>query len=163
MSSIDPVILRVLAKTSLYGLILNVLIPISGAVGLAVLTEYEAPSSGGFLFDFSPLSDWTLIPMAIFVLAGVLVIIRIRRVPPIFAQELSHRDPDDRFAQTASRLSIIIFSINLSFSLPGLALFFIGASFEASMLFFALTLVGYQIFRPRLKFLENLRQKTQQL
>jgi len=159
LRNINPVILRVLARTSLYGLVLNVLIPIGAAVGLAVLTGYEASSSAGFLFDFSPLTDWSLIPMVLFVAAGVLVIIRIRKAPPAYIFESSQNDPDEKFVQAAIRLSIIIFSINLAFSLPGVALFLMGASFEVSMLFFALTLIGYQIFRPRINFLEGLRSR----
>ena len=137
------------------------MIPIGLAVGLAVLTGYEAGSSGGILFDFSPLADWTLIPMGIFVAAGLLVIVRIRKAPPAFIFESSQTDLDERFAQAAIRLSLIIFSINLAFSLPGIALFVMGASFEVAMLFFAVTLIGYQIFRPRINYLEHLRQNIQ--
>ena len=44
----------------------------------------------------------------------------------------------------------------------GLAMLALGSPFEAAILFVALTLVGYQVFRPRRKYLEKLYAKLEE-
>lgn len=62
--------------------------------------------------------------------------------------------PEIRFLQA----SIVIYGINLSPSIYGFVLIFLGARIENFLLFVVFTLIGFQLARPRRRDVERLSQ-----
>ena len=66
----------------------------------------------------------------------------------------------EKFEKAAFSLSVVIYSLNLSYTIYGLVLVLLGAEMEIMMLFMAFSLIAYQLFRPRQKYLERLLSRA---
>ncbi len=64
------------------------------------------------------------------------------------------------FEKATFTTGIVIFAINASHTAYGILLAVLGASTEIAMLFVALTLVTYQLLRPRQGYLEKVWQQA---
>jgi len=62
----------------------------------------------------------------------------------------------EQFEKSVMSISLVIYSLNFSHAVYGLLLALLGASSEVTLFFVALSLIGYQVFRPRQKYLERI-------
>jgi hypothetical protein len=148
---------KVLTKVTFLGLVMNVMIPI-GIFGAAVFfTGYDMHSGRGLKIPEEDILR--LLFFALLIVSaidfGVTYFIRKKLTEKLFRSDKGK--PGRTFEQAVFTLSIIIFSLNLSYSIYGLVLILMGGDLEVMMLFTALSLVAYQLFRPRQKYLERLR------
>ncbi len=149
-------ILRVQLKVTYLGLALNTIAPIAAFIVIYLLSSQGYVAAGGFdFYDNTPLLILFFVLLAVS-LADFGLIIYFRKKLPGRLLDVPGPSVEEKFRQSAARISTVIYLLNLSHTAYGILLLILGAPSEAAMLFIALTLVGYQIFRPRRKFLEKL-------
>lgn len=146
----------VLARVTYLGLFLNVIIPATVLV-ILLLLRGDAAGAAGSLWGTEPQEKLLFFVFLAVALGEFAAIAIIRRKLPEKALGPIAGPPDEQFAKSAMTLSIIIYSMNLSCTVYGAVLLVLGMRLEVLMLFAALTMVAYQIFRPREAFLEKLR------
>lgn len=152
-------ILRVQLKATYIGLFLNVLLPITLIVVIYLLVERGIVASGGFsFFDRPHLKIIFFILIAVSLIDYVVIYIFRKRYLESASPAVTG-SPKDSFEKSAIRLAWITCILNMIPIGYGVAMILLGSPYEAAMLFIALTLVGYQIFRPRRKYLEQLYEK----
>jgi hypothetical protein len=155
---------NVLTRTTFIGLVANVIVPTTLLVVMAFargnLTEpggipwTESAEGGEQRMLFFILLAVAALDLAV---AGFL-----RYRTPRSMLGLPGMPLPERFEKVAMNISWMIYSINLSCTIYGLVLVILGLRIEVMMLFAALTLIGYQLFRPRQKFLEELWIRLEQ-
>lgn len=148
----------VLTKTTFAGLVANVIVPTTLLVVMALVRGDLTGSEGVPWSESAAGGEQRLL---FFVLLAVAVIDLgvagfLRHRTPKSMLGFAGMPPAERFEKVATNLSWTIFSVNLSCTIYGLVLVLLGLRIEVMMLFAALTLIGYQLFRPRQKSLEAL-------
>ena len=150
----------VLTKVTLTGLVMNVIVPTTLLVVMALLRGEISGTSGISLTEQSENRMFFYILLAMGVVDLALAAF-IRRRPPQSVIGRFDLPAAEQFEKSAMSLSWAIFSLNLSCTFYGLVLVVIGMKIEVMMLFVAMTLIGYQLLRPRQKSLEALRDRLQ--
>ncbi|NMC43813.1 MAG: hypothetical protein GYA46_07830 [candidate division Zixibacteria bacterium] len=154
----------ILTKTTFIGLVVNVVIPTTLLVVMA-LVRGNLTDPGGIPWSESAgggeqrLLFYILLAVAAVDLA-VAGFLRFRTPASMLGS--AGVPPAERFEKAAMNISWMIFSVNLSCTIYGLVLAILGLRIEVMMLFTALTLIGYQLFRPRQRFLEELWIRLEQ-
>lgn len=158
-SRAEEAIARVLGRLTLIGLIFNVLVPI-GIIGVLLFARStEIDSSSGFTFGDSPQTQILFFALLAVSVIDILVAALVRYHLPEKVMKQSALSRPEAFEKAAVTTGIVIFAINASHTAYGIILGFLGASTEITMLFVALTLLTYQLFRPRLGYLEKIWAK----
>jgi len=160
MSENTPIIRRVLAKVTYIGLAMNVMLPATVLVAAVLLFDRDLSNAGGLNLAGKQnvqLSFYIFIAVTVLVFAAAYFI---RERMPNFAIVRRPSEPIERFDRSAVRMGLIIFSCNSSFTLFGFILMALGAAIEVMMLFAALSMIGYQMLRPRQGYLEKLFART---
>lgn len=159
MNSQKIEIMRVQLKTTYIGLILNVFVPITLIIVIYLLAARGIVASGGFdFFDKKYLQVLFFLLLAVSL--GDFAAIYIYRKRYVAGLVKSEAEPAVvQFENSAVRLAWITYLMNLMHVGYGVGLLILGSPYEVILLFMALTLVGYQIFRPRRKYLERLYRK----
>ena len=170
MSDSDVDITKTLTKVTYLGLLMNVLFPVA-YVGVAVFLKQrnqDMEMSGGF--TISPqLKLIFYIFLAISCLDFAFAYYVRRKLPRKFLttgqqmKQMPGLSLADHFHQSATTISLILFAAIGASSLYGLVLVITGAQLEVMVLFVALTLIGYQFFRPREAFLERVLERVRQI
>ncbi|MCP4570639.1 MAG: hypothetical protein GY841_23900 [FCB group bacterium] len=157
----EGVMIRVLARTTFLGLAMNILAPIIYIV-LAVFLSGESAALGGGLKlpNQGYLQTLFYVFLAIAVV-GLLATWYLKRNLPWGVITAGGRTTEERFESGAQKIAIIIFAINDIYAVMGVVLMLMGAGFEVMMIFVALNFVGYQLFRPRRTFLENVWERIE--
>jgi hypothetical protein len=145
---------KVLTKITYLGLFMNLAAPVALIVAAMLLME-----EGGGLS--SALGDKSTIGMLFFIflalsLADGIVTYMLRRTLPGRLIVAAGHSLDEQFEKAAVRISVIIFSLNLSHCIYGVVLAVLGAQSRVVMLFAALSLISYELFRPRESYLERI-------
>jgi len=146
---------RLLIKVTYVGLFMNVIIPIIIFAATAFLLNLNIETSEGITFSGkTSVKLLFYIFLVVVFIDGVVTYMLRRRLP----SQIKVAEGDSRlekFEKAVMRLSLVIFSFNTSYSIYGLVLVLLGAELEVMMLFMAFSLIGYQLFRPRQKYLEK--------
>ncbi len=152
-----------MAKVTYMGLVMNVLAPIGMFVGVMLLLDKEIQSGDGFSFQGN--GDVQILFYALLTIAAIdgIATYIIRKKMPAALLQVRGESTFERFEKAAIRFSLVIFAINLSYTFYGLILVLLGAEVEIMMLFMALSLIGYQLFRPRQKYLSRLMKRVEEL
>jgi hypothetical protein len=151
----------VLTRVTFIGLVMNVMVPTTLLVVMALFRGDVAESAGISWQEQSKNQMFVYILLAVAVVDLVTAGI-IRRRPPRSVIGISGLPPAEQFEKSVMSLFWLIFSLNLSCTFYGLVLVVIGLRIEVMMLFVALTLIGYQVLRPRQKFLEAFWSRLEQ-
>jgi hypothetical protein len=156
----DVKFIKVMAKVTYMGLVMNVLVPIGMFVTVMLLLDKEIQTGDGFSFQGN--GDVQILFYALLTIAAIDGIAThiIRKKMPAALLQVQGETAFERFEKAAVRFSLVIFVINLSYTFYGLILVFLGAEVEIMMLFMALSLIGYQLFRPRQKYLSRLMKRV---
>jgi hypothetical protein len=170
LSDSDVNITKTLTKVTYLGLLWNVLFPVA-YVGVAIFLKQRNQAddmSAGFAVAPN-------IQLLFYLLLGVSFLdlglaYYFRRMLPrkmIMANrqlnQLSGLSLAEHFNQSATTISLVIFACVGAASLYGLVLVIMGAQLEVMVLFVALSLIGYQLFRPREAFLERVLERVKQI
>lgn len=159
MNTNDAYIIKVLAKTTYLGLFMNVVMPIAIFIIVMLITNQGILTEGSI--DFAGRPNLQIVFYVLLLASAIdyaLVYFLRRRLPAgILIGEGT--GTEERFEKSALKISMLVYVINLSHLFFGILLVLLGAAVEIMMLFVALTLIGYQLFRPRKKFLEGMFQK----
>lgn len=151
----------VLTRVTFIGLVMNVLVPTTLLIVMALIRGEVTGSTGISWQEQSSNQMFFYILLAVAVIdltmAGF-----IRRRPPQSIIGSSGLPLAEQFEKSVLGLSWMIFSLNLSCTFYGLILVVLGLKIEVMMLFVALTLIGYQVFRPRQKFVEALWRRLEE-
>lgn len=156
----DDELTRILTKTTFLGLMMNILVP---ATLFAILVIFR----GGGISEVSLLPTDRPELIIIFYAglavsaAGVLITYLLRRAIPASIVKGKILSPAREFESRVMAFSIITFALNESYAVVGMVLALLGMSREVFLLFIALTMITYQLFRPRRAFLEQLRDKLE--
>ncbi len=149
-------LMGVLARVTYLGLFMNVIIPATVLV-ILLLLRGDATGVAGPLWGTEPQGKLFFFALLAVTLGEFAATSIIRRKLPEKALGPIEGPPEEQFAKSALAFSIIIYSMNLSYTVYGVVLVILGMRLEVLMLFAALTMIAYQIFRPREAFLEKLR------
>lgn len=159
MTDNDALIARVLTKVTYIGLAMNVLFPVTILAAIIIIFSAGVSESGGLHLQGKPT---VAILFYIFIAVAVLdfaVAYFIRNRAPAALLDSSSQSVEERFEHSAMKLSLIIFSLNTSYVLYGAVLLLLGGAVEVLMLFAALSMIGFQLLRPRRQYLEELIRK----
>jgi len=152
----DVNLTKILFKITYMGLFMNVLMPIGIFIAAAFLMGKDLQAGTGLDIPMDGTLRVLLYAFLALSLADVAVTYFIRKKFPEKILVREGQPPTEKFEQATMRISILVFSLNLSYSIYGLVLLFLGAEIEVMMLFLAISLIAYQLFRPRQKYLEQL-------
>ena len=154
----DDELTRILTKTAFLGLMMNILVP---ATLFAILVIFRGGgiSEGSLLPTDRP--ELTIVFYACLAVsaAGVSITYLLRRAMP--ASIVKGKNLAREFESRVLAFSIITFALNESYAVVGMVLSLLGMSREVFLLFISLTMITYQVFRPRRAFLEQLRDKLE--
>ncbi len=156
----DDDLTRILTKTTYLGLMMNILAPATLFAILVILR-------GGGITEKSLLPtdrpELTIIFYACLAVStlGVLITYLLRRATAASIVKGRNPAPATDFESRVLAFSIITFALNESYAVLGLVLALLGMGREVFLLFIALTMITYQLFRPRRAFLEQLRDKLE--
>ncbi|MDD4051019.1 MAG: hypothetical protein PHR28_03835 [candidate division Zixibacteria bacterium] len=145
----------ILVRVTFIGLVMNVIVPTTLLVVMALLRGNIFDTSG-FSFAEQPENRMFFIILLVMGVADLALAAFIRKRPPRSVIGLADLPAEEQFEKSAMSLSWAIYSLNLSCTFYGLVLVVIGMRIEVMMLFVAMTLIGFELFRPRLKSLEML-------
>jgi hypothetical protein len=156
--------IRILTKTTYFGLLLNVVFPIALFV-IALLFGGRDPMTDGSVL---PSADQAMASMLyyIFLALSVLelgIVFLLRKHLPVFMFKSHSGDDETDFAANAMSVSTMIFAFNEGPAIYGLVLVLLGLDLEVMMLFIAISLIGYQLFRPRATFLDKVLERSREL
>lgn len=170
MSDSDVDITRTLTKVTYLGLLMNVLAPVA-YVGIAIY--FRERNQGGDLPDGFAVAANLKILFFIFLAVscldlGLAYYFRSRlpgnvMLPRRQRGRLLALSLEEHFNRVAVNLSMVIFACTAAASVYGLVLIVMGAQLEVMVLFVALSLIGYQFFRPREAFLERVLERVRQI
>jgi hypothetical protein len=140
---------------------MNVLLPIGIFAALAFLMGKGIQSGSGMVLPDEKTTRivfWGLLGVSV---ADFIVtyIIRTKMVDR-FVQSQSGT-VIEKFEKAAVNLSIVVYALNLSYTIYGFVLVLLGVEMEVMMLFMAFSLLTYQLFRPRQKYLERILLKVE--
>jgi hypothetical protein len=155
--------MRVLTKTTYLGLFINVMAP----VGLLLLTAFlkgeNIQSNGSININVAPVVSILFFVMLFITAIDYFVAYYIRKKMPVGCLKTGNKPLAEQFEKSAFNIAVILYVLNASITVYGLVLAGLGAGMEAMMLFVALTLIGYQLFRPRQSFLERLWDRVEEI
>ena len=135
---------------------MNVIIPVTILVVAALLNRNALSEAGGIHWEDHPgVKSLFLIFLALSAADFVAAVIIRRRLPSGIVGG-GGKTPLERFENSVVRLSIVMYSLNVSHAFYGLALYILGADIEVLILFVALSMIGYQLLRPRSGYLDQL-------
>lgn len=147
---------KTLFRITYLGLFMNVLMPIGIFIAAAFLREENLQNGAGLdIPRDGTLQIFFYAFLAVSVVDAAITYFIRKKYPEKFLR-VEGGSLDERFGRAALRISVIIFSFNLSYSIYGLVLLILGSEIEVMMLFMAFSLITYQVFRPRQKYLERL-------
>jgi hypothetical protein len=155
----DAYITKVLTKTAYLGLFMNVVAPIAIFIIVMLITNQGILTEGGIDFAGRPSLQIVFYVLLLVSAADLGLVYFLRRRLPAGILIGEGTGIEERFEKGVLKISVLVYVINLSHLFFGILLVFLGAAVEMMMLFVALTLIGYQLFRPRRKFLERMFQK----
>lgn len=161
LTSID--FTRVMIKVTYIGLLLNVIIPIGIFGGAVFILDKNLNTASGMNLPADSPVQIIFYGLLMVSIIDVAVTLLLRRKLPEGILRTSGANPYERFERAAVKFSIIIFSFNLSYAIYGLVLILMGAELQVLMLFMAFSLITYQVFRPRQKFLERFQQRVEEV
>jgi hypothetical protein len=145
---------KVLTKITYLGLLMNLAAPVALIVAAMLLME-EGGGLSSALGDKSTIGLLFFVFLALSIADGI-VTYMIRRILPGRLAVAAGHSLDEQFEKAAVRISVIIFSLNLSHCIYGVVLAVLGAQSRVVMLFAALSLISYELFRPRESYLERI-------
>jgi hypothetical protein len=154
---------KILVKVTYIGLFLNVLVPIGMFTAAAFLTGKNIEVGSGINFGDDDTLRIMFYGLLIVTAIDIVITYVIRKKMPERLLRAMGSTTHERFEKVVVNFSLIIFSFNLSYAIYGLVLVIIGAELEVMMLFMAFSLIGYQLFRPRQKYLERLIERVEQI
>ena len=150
---------KTLFRITYLGLFLNVLMPIGIFIAAVYLLDKNIQGGAGLVVpDNGTLQIFFYAFLAISAVDVAITYFIRNKYPDRFLMHRGH-SLQEKFDQAAMRVSVIIFSFNLSYAVYGMVLLLLGAEIEVMMLFLAFSLITYQLFRPRQKYLEKLLSK----
>jgi hypothetical protein len=170
LSDSDVNITKTLTKVTYLGLLWNVLFPVA-FVGVAIYIrqgkEIDEATGGLSIAPHLKILFYILLAVSAgeFAYAYYLrrklptYIFRLKRQQHTITA-LSLEEHFDRVAKSVT--SIIVFFVSGP-CFYGLVLLLMGAQIEVMVLFVALSLIGYQLFRPREAFLERVLERVKQI
>jgi hypothetical protein len=135
---------------------MNVLLPIGLFAATAVLLGKDIQSQNGIVIPEKGPIQIIFYALLIVSLADAVATYYVRKKMPARFFRGQIGTTAERFDKAVVNLAIIIYTFNLSYSIYGLVLVLMGAEMEIMMLFMAFSLIGYQLFRPRPKYLRHL-------
>jgi hypothetical protein len=150
---------RVLTKATYIGLVMNVLFPVIVLVVAVLVFSAEITNTGGLHLQNKPTVEMLFYVFIAVTVLDFAVAYFIRNHIPAVLIDSSAGSVNERFERSALKISLIIFTLNMSFVLYGIVLMLLGASIEVLMLFAALSMIGYQFLRPRRDYLEMMLNK----
>jgi hypothetical protein len=156
--------IRVLTKTTYFGLLLNVVFPIA-LFGLALLFGNRDPMAEGSVLPAAGQTTASLM-FYLFLVLSILelgIVYLLRKHLPVFLFKSRTGNDEADFAANAMSVSIMIFAFNEGPAVYGLVLVLLGLDLEVMMLFIALSLIGYQLFRPRADYLDRVLRRSREL
>ena len=145
---------KVLTRITYLGLFMNILTPVALIVAAMLLME-EGGGLSSALGAKSTISLLFFVFLALSFADGIATYI-IRRTLPGRLAVVAGQPLEKQFEKAAMRISVIIFSMNLSHCIYGVVLAVLGTQSRVAMLFAALSLISYELFRPRESYLEQL-------
>jgi len=153
LNKYDADILRAMTRSIYLGLVMNLIAPVV-LLGAAMFFLGDGSSFGEGI-AFGPEKDTEIM---FYALLGVSVmdfaiVFGFRRLMPDFLFDLRPDSFSGRFDATVWKMSLLIYGFNLSYSVWGFVMIALGASIDTAVPFLAMTMIGYQLFRPRKKFL----------
>lgn len=141
------------------GLTVNVGAPVAAFIIVTLALGKDIHSGGGLPFgDTGQLAVLFYAFLAVSLTEFATALILRRQLPRSLARTAGGT-PVERFERGALTMAIIIYALNISHTVYGLVLAFLGANAQTAMLFVAFTLIGYQLFRLRRGFLERLYEQ----
>ncbi len=161
LSNID--FTKVMIKVTYIGLLMNVIAPISIFAAVVFLLGKNLDSGTGMNLSGDSTVQIMFYALLVITAFGIIVTFLIRKNLPEKALRARGANAFERFENAAVKFSIIIFAFNLSYAIYGLVLILIGAELQVMMLFMAFSLITYQIFRPRQKFLERFQKRVEEV
>ncbi len=150
---------RVLTKVTYIGLVMNVLFPVTVLAAVIIVFSAEVSDTGGLHLKGNPTVEVLFYVFVAVTVLDFVVAYFIRNRMPGAVLDSSSAPVEERFERSAIKISLIVFSLNMSFVLYGLVLLLLGASVEVLMLFAALCMIGFQLLRPRRSYLEMMLEK----
>lgn len=159
MNENGALIARVLTKATYIGLVMNVLFPVIVLVMAVLVFSAEITNTGGLHLQNKPTVEMLFYVFAAVTVLDFAVAYFIRNRMPAMLIDSSAGSVDERFERSALKISLIIFTLNMSYVLYGIVLMLLGASIEVLMLFAALSMIGFQLLRPRRDYLETMLKK----
>lgn len=161
MTRTDLEFTKLLIKITYTGLLLNVILPIGIFAAIMVLMNGDFQTGAGIGFPEDPGLRIMFYGLLTVSAADLIATIIIRRKMPGMFLKSQGGTAGEGSARAVMNFSIVIFAFNLSYTIYGLVLVLMGAEMEVMMLFVALSLIGYQLFRPRQSYLERLLSKIE--
>ena len=141
---------RALLKPLYLGLVINVFFP-----GIMVLVIYYIDTDAGGRTQVPGISDFLLWFLAAFAVIDGAAAIYLRQ-KLMYAPMISSKETfAENFYQRVTVNSIIIYALCAAISVYGLVVYFIFGSFDYLLFFVILSIVAFQIIRPRPGFLEK--------
>jgi len=159
MSEHDALIGRVLTKVTYIGLFMNVMVPGAILAAIILLFNSEISDAGGLHLSGKPTVEILFYVFAIVTVLDFAAAYFIRNRMPAAMLDSSGDSLEERFERSAIKISLIVFSLNMSYVLYGIVMVMLGANVEVLMLFSVLSMIGYQLLRPRRSYLEELLRR----
>jgi hypothetical protein len=154
---------KTLIKITYIGLFLNVILPIGIFAATMVLMNKDFQTGSGFGIHGDANLQIMFYGLLTVSAVDIIATLMIRRRMPEMLLRGKGEMAAARTEKAAINFSVIIFALNLSYTIYGLVLVLMGAEIEVMMLFVALSLIGYQLFRPRQKYLERMLERIEKL
>ncbi len=156
MNTDEMLIRPVLARVTYIGLAMNVMLPVAILIAALVAFDRRISDSGGLhLYVNRNVEVFFYVFVVVTVMEFAAAYLIRTRLPSIVL-DLHSKRPEDRFERSAVKSAIVTYSFNATFALYGLILLLLGAAIEVMMLFAALTMIGFQMLRPRHGYLERM-------
>lgn len=162
MNKPDINIFGIVTKTSVRGLLFNILIPGGLLVIMMLIGDKNVMDESGAASIGETLLQLPVFLMLFLSAVGFGVVYYIRRILPESLLVREGISVADKLEGSIQKISMIIFGINLLHSLFGLILVTIGNDLRVMTFFVALSFIGYQLFRPRQDFVEKVLEKIQE-
>lgn len=159
MNEHDGLIARVLTKVTYIGLVMNVLFPVTVLAVIILVFGREISETGGLHLAGKPTVGILFYIFIAVIVLDFAVAYFIRTRMPAAVMDSSSASAEERFERSAMAVSLIIYSLNMSYVLYGFVLLLLGANVEVPMLFAALCMIGFQLLRPRRNYLETMMNK----
>jgi len=142
---------KLLIKPIFYGLFINILMPVI-LLGIVYYLDSSGFDGGDATSSEYNIFFWALCVISI--IEGMLAFFFRQRLffaPMIVSKETFEKDLHDRFLTNC----IICFAFTSAIAVYGVVLFFMGGPFETTVLFVLISMIAYQLVRPRVGFTEK--------